>query len=78
VSLRNNKLISNIYYSDGNFILCRFKNAEIVLNYLKDNDLLIRGFPNMRSLKQCLRITIGKADEMDQLVDLLKQLERKV
>ena len=77
-SLRKNKLISNIYYSDGNFILCRFKNAEIVLNFLKENDLLIRGFPNMKSLKQCLRITIGKADEMEQLVDLLKQLESKV
>ncbi|MDK9708957.1 MAG: histidinol-phosphate transaminase [Desulforhopalus sp.] len=64
--------------SSANFVFCRMTGmagAE-VQQYLRDNGVLVRRFP-MERIKDWLRITIGLADEMAEVIRLLRLLAGK-
>ena len=60
----------------GNFVLVRFPggehNAESADEFLKSRGLIVRRMAGY-GLPDCLRITIGREDEMRPLVDAVKE-----
>ncbi len=63
-----------IFESYANFILFRLDNAKEVYNYLLDNKVLIRYFGDKGPLAGCLRLSIGKKEENELVIKLLKEL----
>ncbi|MBW8011115.1 MAG: histidinol-phosphate transaminase [Chloroflexi bacterium] len=64
------------YPSSANFILCKVtgKNAQDVNQRLRKKGILIRHF-NKPGLEDHIRISVGKPEHTDQLVDVLEQME---
>ncbi|MFL2642142.1 MAG: histidinol-phosphate transaminase [Dehalococcoidia bacterium] len=69
--IENNTKISS-FKSEGNFILCKFNNndAEIVFNNLAKEGIFVRKFSD-NLLKNYLRISIGKPDQMNKLKNII-------
>ena len=72
--LKQQHWCSDIFPSDANFILFRCHNADEknkIFNHLVDNDTLIRDQSKQQQLENCLRISIGSAEELELLKQLL-------
>lgn len=68
------KEVIKIYPSDANFLLVEFKNANLIYEKLIQHKIIVR---NRNSLiKNCVRITIGTAEENLQLINELKNLKQ--
>ncbi|MEG6586374.1 histidinol-phosphate transaminase [Dendrosporobacter sp. 1207_IL3150] len=66
-----------VYPSETNFLLIKLPNAAELNQYLSSKNIGIRDFSNAPSLTDCLRISIGTADENDALLKSIKDyLER--
>ncbi len=61
------------FSSDANFILCKFpKNGgKFIFNKLAREGIFVRSFSN-ENLKDCLRFTIGTANQMKKVKEVLK------
>jgi histidinol-phosphate aminotransferase len=60
------------WLSHGNFILCRFgEDKKAILETLRDRGIALRDRPDCEG---CVRITIGKQQEMEWLIAELKQV----
>ena len=67
--LEKMNFVEKIYPSDANFFLIEFKDAELVYqNLLKAKIMTSLKHP---SLKNCLRLNIGKAEENKELLKVL-------
>lgn len=66
------KLIERVYPSDANFLLVKVKNADTVYNELVERGIVVRN--RSRFINNCLRITIGKKSENEQLINALKTI----
>ena len=65
----------SVYPSDANFILFRLlnRNADEVFSSLKEQNILIKNLSHAdESLKNCLRVTVGKSDENEKFIVALK------
>tara|TARA_Y100001936_G_scaffold142331_1_gene138848 strand:- start:1226 stop:2311 length:1086 start_codon:yes stop_codon:yes gene_type:complete len=62
-----------VFNSEGNYILCKFNNndSEIIFNNLAKEGIFVRRFSD-DLLKNYLRITIGKPDQMNKLKNIIK------
>jgi len=61
-----------IYPSDANFILFRVPGAEQVFEALKRRRILIKKLTGSHPvLRDCLRVTVGKPDEIEAFLDAL-------
>lgn len=69
------RMVKHIYPSDANFILVRFENAERVYRLLRDRHIIVRNRSNETNCENCLRITIGTAEEIRQLIQALKEID---
>ncbi len=65
-------LIEKVYPSDANFLLVKVKNSNYIYNALVNKNIIIRNRNNV--IENCLRITIGKRNENDKLIDALREL----
>jgi histidinol-phosphate aminotransferase len=65
-------IIEKVYPSDSNFLLVKVKNATYIYNALVNRNIIIRNRSSM--VDNCLRITIGKKSENDQLIRALKSI----
>ena len=74
------KLYKNItpFPSEANFILCKFKNndSEIIFNNLAKEGIFVRKFSS-EDLKNYLRISIGKPEQMKKIKNLIKSYYEK-
>lgn len=71
------KLKLSFYKTYSNFILINFKtlkNQKLVINYLKNKNILSRQPPNIKACKNYVRFTIGPVKYMKSLVKMLKKL----
>jgi histidinol-phosphate aminotransferase len=66
------KIIEKVYPSDANFLLVQVKNADTVYNELVKRNIVVRN--RSRLVSNCLRITIGKKSENEQLINALKTI----
>jgi histidinol-phosphate aminotransferase len=74
VILSKMNIIEKVYPSDANFLLVKVKNANYIYNELVNRNIIIRNRSNI--VDNCLRITIGKKSENDQLIRALKSISR--
>ena len=65
------EFVKNIYPSDSNFLLVKFKNSYKIFNYLKENKIIVRDRSNVIGCENCLRITIGTREENTKLISVL-------
>ncbi len=67
-----------VYPSETNFLLCRVftskTSGQQVKNYLEQKGILVRYF-DKDGLRDCFRISIGKPEHTDKLIDALKIVE---
>ena len=67
------KIIEKVYPSDANFLLVKVKNADYIYNTLVNKNIIIRN--RSKLIDNCLRITIGKRSENQQLIIALNEIE---
>lgn len=70
--LRHISSVKHIYRTDANFILFKVENADKLYNFFVKNEVIVRNRTNLPGCKNCLRVTIGKSEENDRFLDVLK------
>ncbi|HOK99594.1 MAG TPA: histidinol-phosphate transaminase [Bacteroidales bacterium] len=68
------ELIETIYPSDANFVLVKIQQASWVYQYLVEQKIIVRNRSNVKLCNNCLRITVGTAEENAKLIAALKKL----
>lgn len=66
--------VEQIFDSNTNFLLVKFKNAKAVQELLLQNRIVVRDRSQHELTKECLRITVGTADQNKLLIETLKKL----
>jgi len=66
--------ISNIYPSDGNFILIKVDDANLRYTQLINKGIVVRNRTNQLLCENCLRLTVGTSTENKKLINTLKAL----
>jgi histidinol-phosphate aminotransferase len=64
-----------VYPSDANFFLVRAKNGTELFQHLWQNGILVRDVSSYPGLEDCLRISVGKHEENQRLLESLKRWE---
>ncbi|GAA4773389.1 MULTISPECIES: histidinol-phosphate transaminase [Flavobacterium] len=67
--------VVKIYESDANFILVKVDDASKRYKQLLEQGIVVRNRSNQTLCENCLRITIGTADENNKLLNTLKSLQ---
>lgn len=67
-------LVEKVYASDANFLLVKVNDAPKIYNQLAQKGIVVRSRHNIVLCNNCLRITIGTADENKVIVETLKEL----
>ena len=65
--------VLKIYPSETNFLLIKVTDANVIYNKLLDNKIIIRNRDKV--VKDCLRITIGTAEENSALIATLRTIQ---
>ncbi|RBW60340.1 histidinol-phosphate transaminase [Tenacibaculum sp. E3R01] len=68
----NLKIVTKIYPSEANFILVEVTNANTIYSNLVEQKIITRNRNTL--VANCLRITVGSAEENTKLINALKQL----
>ncbi|MBU0764915.1 MAG: histidinol-phosphate transaminase [Bacteroidetes bacterium] len=71
---RNIAVIEKTFPTDSNFILVKVPDAVSVYEKLKARQIIVRNRSGLPMLYNCLRITVGKPEENQKLIDSLKQM----
>ena len=65
--------VTKVYPSDSNFLLFRVKkNALLIYKTMADRGIVTRFRGNELHCSECIRVTIGTAEENEQMISLLK------
>jgi histidinol-phosphate aminotransferase len=72
--LSNLKSVQKVYPSDANFLLVKIANAKKVYDALVQKGIIVRDRSNVVLCDDCLRITVGTAQENQILLNELKQV----
>ncbi|SET49771.1 histidinol-phosphate transaminase [Thorsellia anophelis] len=73
-NLKQDARVVEVYPSETNYILVRFKDAAPVFKGLWDAGVIIRDQSKQVGLDNCLRITIGTQQECEAVVHTLNQI----
>ncbi|MFH1725429.1 MAG: histidinol-phosphate transaminase [Elusimicrobiota bacterium] len=65
--------VEKVYPSDANFLLARVKDAGEVFERCKSHGILVRDRGSEPGLSRCVRITVGRPEENDRLLDALER-----
>jgi histidinol-phosphate aminotransferase len=63
--------IEHVWPSDANFILVQAKDGAAMLQTARKAGILLRSFPNDPALDNCVRITVGRPEDNDRLLQAL-------
>lgn len=66
-------VVLQVYPSDANFLLVRVNDVTGVYQYLAANNIIVRDRSRIEQCRGCLRITIGRREEHQALLDALQQ-----
>ncbi len=64
-----------VYPSDANFFLIRAKDGAALFQHLLQDGILVRDVSNYPALENSLRISVGRREENQRLLESLKQYE---
>lgn len=67
------RITEQIFPSAANFILVRVSDADGIYQYLVDHGIIVRNRNRVQLCQGCLRITIGTAQENNELLGALRQ-----
>lgn len=70
-ALLQNSSVLQVFPSDANFLLVKFKDASVVYEYLVAKGIVVRDRSNVMHCEGCLRVTIGTPKENERLLDSL-------
>jgi histidinol-phosphate aminotransferase len=70
-ALRTSALVAEIWPSSANFLLIRCTDADRAFRAAVERGLLVRDLRRRTALENCLRITIGTAEQNDRLLAAL-------
>jgi histidinol-phosphate aminotransferase len=65
--------VLNVYPSDANFLLVKFKDAKAMYAYLLGKGIVLRDRSNVLPCDQCLRITVGTEEENSKLLTAINE-----
>ncbi len=65
--------VSQIYGSDANFLLVKFNKPREIQKNLLEKGIIIRDRSSQPKLQGCLRISVGKEEENDLLLEAIKE-----
>lgn len=68
-------LVEEVFPSDANFLLTRFRDSQVVFNTLRDNGVIVRDRSRIPGCERCLRITVGTEKENDTLLEVLEKMQ---
>lgn len=71
-SLEELPMVNKVYPSDANFLLVEFDNADYYYEFLVKHGIIVRNRSKQTHCNNCLRITIGKPEENQKLINKLK------
>lgn len=75
ISLVKLPFVQKVYPSNSNFLLVRFRNSDLVYNYLLNAGIVVRDVSQKFLCENCLRITIGSPKDNDQLIKTLMEFK---
>lgn len=75
--LRKLPSVVKIHPSDANFLLVQFDTAAATMKFLIDGKIIVRDRSKVILCHDCLRITVGTAQENAVLVDALRKFAQK-
>lgn len=64
--------VENVYPSNANFLLVKFKDSKVVYNKLIENGIVVRDRSSQPKCDGCLRLTIGLVKENNRLLSVLE------
>src|SRR5690606_17348985 len=64
--------VEKVYPSDANFLLVKVDNARALYGFLLEKKIIVRDRSKVNLCEECLRITIGTAEENRLLLGALK------
>lgn len=74
-ALSGNPMVEEVYPTETNFLLVRFKDASEVYRKLMEAGVVVRDRSNLPGCEGCLRITIGTMEENVKLLETLSNQE---
>jgi histidinol-phosphate aminotransferase len=72
VALEKLDLVKKIYPSEANFFLVETDDADGIYKMLVEEQIIVRN--RNRVLRNCIRITVGSAEENKALIEALKRI----
>lgn len=69
--------VVQIFDSEANYLLVKFQNGAKVFKTLWDRGIILRDQNKALGLANCIRITIGTADENRQVIEAIKEMEKQ-
>lgn len=67
-------IVSKVFPSEANFLLVKFKNGPEIFNTVAQKGIILRSFETKPGLKDCVRISIGSDEELDELMRVLSAI----
>lgn len=67
--------VKKVYQSNGNYVLIEFDDGEKYFSEMKKQGFILRDFNDKPRLKNSVRVTIGSAQEMDELIKAMKEFK---
>ncbi|MGC6408518.1 histidinol-phosphate transaminase [Bisgaard Taxon 45] len=72
--LRSLPCVENLFQSDGNYLLVKFKDGQKIFKTLWDQGIILRNQHSALMLENCIRITIGTAEENRRVIEAIRQI----
>ncbi len=73
-ALESITLVEKVYPSDANFLLVKVDDANMRYKQLIKKGIVVRNRTNQSLCEDCLRLTVGTAEENEKLIKILKEL----
>ncbi len=67
-------IVKEIFPSEANFLLVRFEDGPKIFEAMMQRGIILRSFENRPTLENCIRITVGTAEELDEVMRVLTSL----
>ncbi|MFK8020649.1 MAG: histidinol-phosphate transaminase [Pseudomonadales bacterium] len=71
-AFENSSHVSCVFPSDANFLLIEMHNPQDFLSYCENNHIILRDFSNKQGTENCIRVSVGTAEQNQKLMALLK------
>jgi len=70
-ALESEPAVTKVWPSDANFLLVETQSREAFTEAARRGGILVRTFGEQRSLERCVRITVGRPEDNDRLLEAI-------